>query len=259
MLSVHKAVTSGHPSGDFVWHHIFDPSGLAEHITRSVYSPIIWAGGRRGARYFRCAFWCALDFDEGPTKEDVRRKLAGTPYILAPTKSDGKVKGEKPACDRFRVLIPFKQPIWDQEVFEWNMRQQIERFGSDRVAYDAGRVWQPSSHVESISLEGEALDVSLTVPVEQTQEHKREQRSAAAKKRGQAMVWPDSVKRFVRGKLEPAERNDMLFRASCFFFENGWTVEKVRELVHGIPEMDTHDKIESTIKSAAKRTGASYF
>lgn len=73
------------------------------------------------------------------------------------------------------------------------------------------------------------------------------------------MVWPDSVKRFVRGKLEPAERNDMLFRASCFFFENGWTVEKVRELVHGIPEMDTHDKIESTIKSAAKRTGASYF
>jgi hypothetical protein len=264
MLSVHKTAAAGYPNADYLRLTVDDLETLSDFVTERVWSPCIWAGGSRGAVYFRCALWCALDFDDTLTKAEAQEALAGLSHFLAPTQNDGREKVSstgrvKPARDRFRVLVPFKQPIWDRDVFEYNMRLAIRRFGSDPLPYDAGRVWQPSRSVDYIAGEGEALDVVLTIPVEETQAFKSEQYREKNRARANGAAWPDVVKRFYAGDVTESERNDMLFKTACFFFEAGWTVEKFRQLVTSIPAMDTHDKTESTIRSAAKRTGAQYF
>jgi len=261
LISLHKHVRSGYPNADFQRLDVDNPH---DFVTQQVWSAVIWCGGTRGAVYFRCADLCVLDFDDTLTKAEASERLKGFAYFLAPTKSDGVEKTDKkgnrkPATDRFRVVIPFKQRIWDRDIFEYNMKLATRRFNSDPLPYDAGRVWQPSTRIERLETNGVALDVNLTIPVEETQAHKLQQYAANSQARGKALAWPEDVKRFMRGKIPPNERNEMLYRAACFFFENNWTVEAFREEVYKIPAMDGHDKIESTIRSAAKKTGAMYF
>jgi hypothetical protein len=264
LLSFHANLAAGYPNADFLRRRVFELDQLTDFVTQRVWSPIIWAGGSRGAVKYRCAFWCVLDYDETLSKAEAIERLGTLPFLLGPTKNDGVEKvsttgARKPACDRFRVLIPFKHVIWDRDVFEYNMRLAVKQFGSDPLPYDAGRCWQPCKSVEHINNLRDGLDVVTTIPVEETQSYKSEQYKKYTTACGRGAAWPDQVKRFVGGKIQQSERNDMLYKTACFFFENGKTVEWVRELVYTIPEMNGHDKIESTIKSAAKKTGAMYF
>jgi hypothetical protein len=260
LISLHKHVLSGYPNADFEWRDIDNPR---DFVTQRVWSACVWCGGTRGAVYFRCADLCVLDFDTTLTKDQAREALQGLRYFLAPTKSDGIGKvdskgARKPPTDRFRVVIPFKQRIWDKDIFEYNMRLAIRRFNADPLPYDAGRVWQPSTRIES-EADGAALDVVLSVPVEETQAYQAQQRQNFVQECAKRNRFPRRVMDFLDGNIHPSRRNEELFYVACWLFNTGWTVEKFRNTVHKIPAMDGHDKTESTIRSAAKRTGAMYF
>ena len=266
MLSFHRTDSSGYPNAGYLWRNVSSLDELSNFVTQKVWSPVIWAGGSRGAVKFRCARWCVLDYDDTLSKREAENLLEQFPFLLGPTKSDGIEKvsttgARKPARDRFRVVIPFSQTIWDRDVFEYNMRLVTKRFNADLLPYDAGRVWQPCKSVECIwhNATSSGLDVTLTIPVEETQQYKQQQLREKLKARKAAGIMSPVVKRFILGRIRPAERNDMLFKAACYFFEKGETVDQFRKRVYAMPAMSDHDKIESTIKSAAKRTGASYF
>jgi hypothetical protein len=266
VFSVHRTVRAGYPIADFDHHEIETFEQLSGAVTQTVYGAAIWAGGTRRESCFVVAHWCILDFDEGVTKLEAARKLEGFRFLLAPTKSDGKDKVSpsgrfKPAQDRFRVALRWKEPIWNTDVFRFNMRHRIAQFGSDALPYDGGRVWQPSPCVEIVSSAGEDLDVIHTIPVEETaefQRQKQQQYTASLVAEGSGRL-PRHVLRLINGEVIPSLRNDALFKAACTLFQFGWTVEKVRRLVYSVPELADHDKIDSTLKSAAKRTGAAYF
>ena len=49
----------------------------------------------------------------------------------------------KPPCDRFRLVVPFHSPIWDLDVFEYNMRHAIKRFRCDESCADGARFYFP--------------------------------------------------------------------------------------------------------------------
>lgn len=264
MLSMHPSIAAGYPNAGFLGFECFDLRKLCDYVTRNVYSPCIWAGGSRNEWKFRAAYWCALDFDDTLTKLEAVEALRGYKYVLAPSRNDGKDKytstGKlKPARDRFRVLMPFKHIVYDKDVFSYNMRLAIKRFDSDPLPYDAGRIWQPSSTIEILQEEGECLDVKIEVPIEETQSFRQQQIADYATSRAKGHAWPKRVLRFIDGSVTEGERNSELFFTACFLFQAGWTVEAVRKLVADIPEMHGHDKTESTLKSAAKRTGAAFF
>jgi hypothetical protein len=265
VFSVHQTIAAGYPVPGYDHQEVGTVEEVARCITGNVYGAAIWAGGSRREWGFCAARWCVLDFDEGVTKDEARQALDGLAYVLAPSKSDGIEKTTpagkvKPAQDRFRVLIPFSAPIWNLDVFRYNMKLAIKRFGSDPLPYDGGRVWQPSPRVETIR-SGKSLDVVMTVPLEETQEHKQlqMQRYGESLAKAGAGALPRRVWRFLDGEITPSQRNVELFKVACLLFSLGWTVEKVKNLVLSIPEMADHDKIDSTLKSAAKRTGAAFF
>lgn len=264
MFSLHKKVVSGYPNADFSGFECYDMARLADFLTRKVYSPIVWAGGSRADNKFRCAVWCALDFDDTLTKAEAREALRGYRYLLAPSRNDGKVKTTlngktKEARERFRVLLQFESVIWDKDIFSWNMKRFIRKFNADPLPHDAARVWQPSTRIEFAELHGQLLDVSTVIPVEETTEHIKQNIREFVADRRDSGSWPGFVTEFLKGNVHPNERNITLYKTACFLFECGWTVEKVRNRIDRIPAMADHDKIESTIKSAAKATGAAYF
>jgi len=144
MLSVHS-VESGFPSSGFETVEC-DLTTSCNYIASNVWSPIVWAGSSRSEDNYACASFCVLDYDEERTIEEVKKQLRhmGYAYVLGPTKSHGIAKSGKPACDRFRVLIPFSSTIWDADTFRWNMKRAIGEFGSDPMAYDCAEY---GSHV----------------------------------------------------------------------------------------------------------------
>ncbi len=264
MISIHTQMASGYPVTGFVAQEAYGLPDLAEALTTKVYGAVVWAGNSRAERHFMCAYWCVLDFDEGVTKKEAHALFAPYRYMLGGTKSDGQAKTTlsgrtKEACDRFRVILPFECPIWDLDIYRYNMRRAIKRFGSDAQPYDGGRVWQPCRSIEYAAPHGLCLDVETAIPIEETTAYLKEQ----AQKNADAMVkfgkWPRRVLEFLDGNIHPAMRNSELFYVACTLFNFGLTVERVRQMVDDIPQMADHDKTESTIKSAARRCGAAYF
>jgi hypothetical protein len=265
VFSVHRTCAAGYPVPGYRGYQVEAlPEAAQLASSGRVYGAAVWAGGSRREWGFIAARFCVLDFDEGVSKAKAHDLLQGYAYALLPTKSDGIAKvsstgKHKPAQDRFRVILPFDRVIWDTEVFRYNMKQQIARFGSDALPYDGGRVWQPSPRIEYISNGGKSLDVILNVPLEETQSYQQKKAAEYTAARVATGILPRRVIAFMEGRVAPGARNDELFKCACILFSFGWTVEKVKRLVLSIPQIADHDKIDSTLKSAAKRTGAAFF
>lgn len=262
MISTHPD-KSGYPVAGWEGFECYDLRQLCNFVT-GLWSPMIWCGNKRHETVFSCAYWCALDYDEGLTKAEAREVFKGYRYLLGPTKSDGIEKfsdsgRSKPACDRYRVVLPFARPIFDIEVFRYNMKLAANTFKTDVQAVDAARVWQPCASVETIVLEGVALDVVTEVPVEETQAFKSKNISNFLERKRKGSKLPPRTFNFLAGNIRPGEINKELYVACCTLFTYGWTVAKVRESISKIPAIQAHDKIESTIKSAARKTGADYY
>ncbi len=118
---------------------------LAETIQTDIWSPIVWKNGRRRkSEYLTSDFW-VFDFDEGATLERVGESMrrARLAHIIGLTKSHQVAKGNKPAVDRFRLIVPFHEPIDDLETFEFNMKHAIKRFGCDESCADGARFYFP--------------------------------------------------------------------------------------------------------------------
>lgn len=136
---------------------------LSAAICRSVYSPILWADGRRRSENFEQCDVCALDFDDGKlTLADAeawlrKNRLCG---ILGTTKSHQTAKrsGDRhlPACDRFRIIMPFQARITNRQVYEATMKHYMGLLPCDPSCKDAARYFFPCREIVKI-VEGNAL------------------------------------------------------------------------------------------------------
>jgi hypothetical protein len=111
----------------------------------------------------------AFDVDEGQTIEEAKQNLNGYKALISTTKSHQKQKDKKPACDRFRVLIPLSQ-TWKPESVE-DYRQRMKRLATildlnaDPSAIDASRFFYGNSEAENIENEGHSLDIRIATPL----------------------------------------------------------------------------------------------
>lgn len=235
----------------------------AKRMTESVWSHITWAAGVRNEDCFACSDYLALDFDEGPTILDFVAKAEGYTYAIGPSKSHQIEKisesggSKKPACDRFRVLIPWSETIWDLDLFRWNMKKSIAYFGADSSTYDAARCWQPSKHIFRI-VSGQDWPVDHDIPEEETLEYREKLRNERASYYRETKTLPRSTRLFLEFGPPPGNRNKALFLAALSLLEYGHSSEKVRELCLSAPGMNYHDKFETTLKSACRRAGVVY-
>lgn len=265
MLSIHPE-REGYPVHGWESLPCYDPQDLAEKVRSSVWSHIIFAAGHRKEHFFHCAYYFVLDVDEGMTKAQAREKFKDYYAILTPTKSDGIEKRNKkgvvtkPACDRYRIIIPFDKPCFNIDVYRYTTKVLTEQFGGDMQAIDAARVWQPSTDAQWIRPDldelGQRLEWIYDVPEEETTEHKNKQIKSWLDDVVTNKKLPTRAANFMNGNIKPGKRNQELFYTACVLLAKGWSTEKLKDMVYSLPEMEGHEDVDTTIKSAARRVGA---
>ena len=152
-----------------------DPWGLSEVITRYSWSPMVFRNNYRLIKNFIESSWCALDFD-GPDTPlcDAIRKFCDMTHVIGTTRNHQKVKDGKPACDRYRVCIPWEEKITTIANYSASLTPMIERCGADNQSKDPARLFFPCREIVSInygSYNQEVIKVSSeksTEPIEET-------------------------------------------------------------------------------------------
>ena len=79
------------------------------------FSPHEWGKGYRNSRNFIKSHFICADVDEGLTIDQVKERFKQFQYIIVTSKNHQKVKNDKPACERFHLILPITKPIEDPE------------------------------------------------------------------------------------------------------------------------------------------------
>ncbi len=84
-----------------------DEKHIRQTFTTYNYSFNHWGGQTCSKRAYKGMFGIILDVDEGMTIDEARETYSEYRYIIHTSTSHQLQKGEKPPCDRFRIILPF--------------------------------------------------------------------------------------------------------------------------------------------------------
>lgn len=153
---------------------VTDLERLAKCMLSFIWSPIVFRGGVRREENFIEAFWCALDFEDPEfSLEQAQNVFCDMRHVIATTKSHGLAKGNAPACDRFRVLLEWSEPIPDLRIYRWNMRRMLDRHPADGACIDGARFFYPCKELVSINVDAEAYTAPVNYEVPPNFENER--------------------------------------------------------------------------------------
>jgi hypothetical protein len=121
-------------------HHNGDAIGKA--MAKDIcYSAIEWQGGVRNQDNFISANLVILDFDENVTLSSIHDTFKDYKFITATTKSHQIKKGDKPAEDRFRLVLFSDVDLKELDEFKRVMQYMVEKFNADRACKDGARFY----------------------------------------------------------------------------------------------------------------------
>lgn len=123
-------------------YELCDVADLAGAMSSDVsYSAIKWSGGVRKAENFEGASLIILDFDEGITMAEAGKEFNEYKLLIAPTKHHQIAKDNKPACDRFRLVLFSDMEFKNLADFKLVMAEMTRRFKSDPACKDGARFY----------------------------------------------------------------------------------------------------------------------
>lgn len=136
-----------------------DPRRIAKALTGFVVSPIIYKGGHRHTNNFISSNWIGLDFDEGPSLEEITRAFCDVIHVIGTTKSHQIIKGTNPPCDRFRVFLRLPVTITSIKEYKQILAWYTKTYESDTNCKDAARFFWPCKEITSICDDGDLVDI----------------------------------------------------------------------------------------------------
>lgn len=210
---------------------------MQHFITHNVWSPIVWKGGQRKGVHFLYSDFLALDFDDGKwTIADAVEWLneAEFSYVIGTTKSHQIAKGDKPACDRFRVLIPWHERITDSKTYYQNAQRITKMVPCDEKCKDTGRLFFPCNTIAAVKTDGFPI---LWRPYE------KPVYSQAYKDQG--LIPPWIARRIREGAIE-GNRNNTCFVIAAGLSSNGFSESECIEAVMRSPiDLPEKEKIHA--------------
>jgi len=145
-------------------------SELPNITSNKHYSNISFKGGYRKEKYFQGLSVLILDIDDGPSIEEMTKKLEGYKALIVTTKSNQLTeKNGKPItqCDRYRLFLPLKEPMIDANRYKIVVTGLIEEFKADKACKDLARFYYCNPKQEVHFIEGEKYwDISQYKSVE---------------------------------------------------------------------------------------------
>ena len=229
-------------SKPFLYSKGYREGRLGAALTTACWSPILWRGGRRNEQNFHASHWCVLDFDGGYKLEACLRDFGDMIHIVATTKS------HTDSHHRFRLCIPWSEPISDLRTYRHNMERIILETNSDPACKDGGRFYWPSRELIAWNGGGRRMEVE-----EAPAQRKRNPRP---RKTGALPVWVLNVMREGR-IIAPGERNSLCFRIAKDCLKAGIDIDDVANfIIQDIPILTDHewgaDKIRRVTLDAFK-------
>lgn len=91
---------------------------LGTTICTSNWAPGVFKENRRQNKYLEEIALLVLDIDEGMTISDAQSLLTGYTYMIGTSRSHMLQKGNKPACERFRIVLPLNETITNDADFK---------------------------------------------------------------------------------------------------------------------------------------------
>lgn len=230
-----------------------DVQRISIGISKYVCSGNAWRDGRRLKENFLYSDWAVLDFDEDNEvnlEQAINNVFVDMIHIIGTTKSHQIEKKGQPPCDRFRVLLPWKERIENSRVYRWNMELLAKKYPIDLKALDAAHYFFPCQEIKSISAEGYSLDVDPNVPMDfDSPIDPKEYRlylEEKAKRFAITQRLPPWVEDFLDyGKLIQKSRNVSCYVSALNLFECGYSFEEVVQALNRAPFDRTkkwHDK-----------------
>jgi len=232
------------------WEHYqfrtVEPKSLQDFmliIFSEVWSPIIFTNGRRKKNnFFSCAY-AGLDIDDGLTIDQAVDKLQARNlnHIIGTTKSHQIIKNEgttaeKPACDRYRIIIPFTTVITSVRQYEATMNQISSDFESDTAAKLASQFFFPCIRIARIATDGLKLTPEPEPPERKEIDLSRQINVNRYQRTGSYPQW---CQEFLEQGNHPQGRNKRSYAVARKFHELG------------IPENETLQLLEDALSHHA--------
>lgn len=253
-----------------------DPSGrrvsiasleeLSNLITRSAWSPAVFAGDYRNLKNFEQLQLLGLDIDHGVTLAEAREQFASWNCIIGTTRSHQKVKhpgepSEQPACDRFRIVLLLDRPITSDVEFKKVFAAWASMFPAvDPSAKDASRFWYSCQEVVFCNPTGRVVSVDDALSVAGLSQLKPPAAGAGtvALSPGQKGHLINRTYRFLLMGADPGIWNSELFQAAMDLHQNGFTQDEARSMLEAPTKKGANlgyldPKDLATIKSAFSR------
>ncbi len=246
---------------------VVDQAELTPQLVASEgWSPVLFDRPRRASKNFLEASVVGFDIDENMSIEEAKEKYAHLRHIIGTTTNHQRIKNkgqsnERPACDRFRLILFLDQPVFSPEDYKESLLQLAAKFDIpfDEQAKDAARWFIPCREIVSVNLEGELVP------------------SFEAKSPQQAQLAKSSVHTTLpvttKGRLSKATRDFLaqessdegwhtrFIKASMDFKEQGYSVEEAASRLRAaspVFELDATD-LQQLEDVYANRGGALEF
>lgn len=211
---------------DFKVANTSDVERIARGISSHVWSPCIWTDGVRKEANFVESHWCVLDFDSGEMSlKEAENIFCDMVHVIGTTKSHQVQKGDTPACDRFRVLLAFEQPITVLRDYRYTMQAVLNRYPADQSPKDGARFFFPCKDIVSVSTDGYREAV---LPAPEHFERPNLKRFEAYQKAG---VIPPKARAALTNIVPPGVRNTTWYGIAKDLFRTGLDKDRVMSLI----------------------------
>ena len=222
-------------------------------ISKFAWSPIVWIGGVRKQDNFVSSHFCVLDFDtpEMPLAEALR-VFCDMQHIIGTTKSHQKPKGSV-VCDRYRVVIPWDEPLRELEQYRQNMRRVLKRYPADSACSDGARFYYPCTEIVSLCHDGYKEEIQPYNP--------QKVRSVAYQKALlDSAVLPRRITAALTRVIPEGERNTTVYQIAIYLAQLGLPPVAIVRRILDSPTYKGRDippallrEIQSTTLRGAKR------
>jgi hypothetical protein len=223
---------------------------ISNIVTKKVWSPIIWREGKRTQQNYISASLAVIDIDDGISIEHadeicLRSRIS---FIIGTTKNHRLPKGEKSACDRFRIITKFDCQITNFRDYKYNISKLIKSFGGDNCS-DGARFFFPCKEIYS-------FNSGFAIPVEPYEESQVKQNILMKAKISGKL--PSYILNFIKfGHVPPAfpGRNQFIFCITKDMFKLGFPKEIIIDKIKNSPFDRTNfneKELETVLNSAFK-------
>lgn len=187
-----------------------------------------------------------LDIDEGWSVQDAKEFLEKKKLkaLIATTKSHQKVKDKKPACDRFRIILPTLSPFkGSNEEYSFMMSEIFKYFEGkpDKAAKDSSRFYYGNTSGEYWYIDGDLLNIEMFP--------RSTPKNPIFKVRKDAPTSFLGITDWFKQNAVPGSRNETLYKAKKFADDQGLDAAAyVREINAMLPDPLDEKEIKIIIR-----------